>query len=471
MPKLNPLAQQLVGRRIDGGRLELVSILGSGAYGVVYLTLDTTSPPDQPVWYAVKCLAKAGLDSRQRKFQRREIALHQLASAHPGIVTLHRVLEEAEWIFVVLDFCPDGDLFAMITEQQLYLGNNALIKSVFLQIVSAVEYCHDLGIYHRDLKPENILCRNGGTKLLVADFGLATSEKISEAYGCGSSFYMSPECQGGVFDKSPYSTRANDVWALGVILINLTCGRNPWKQATVSDDTFRAYLQDPNFLRKILPISTQLNEILKRTFAIEPSQRISLRELREAITNIRTFTMTQEELVTAHAAVRKVVVQQNIPAKPVQPSPPSVPVRVFQHTRFGSNPNLSVKEPVPPRQPKGTAAPPSTPNPQTLTPSFPSKAPGGPVAPLSPPPFQDSHASTGSDGSLVATPEVAAVPDEPLSVVPAGDLDGEWAGPNTAHKDTLPAKVLETPAKDTPAGISPSGRGFLRDVVRKIRAL
>lgn len=190
--KLNPAAQKLAGKRIGAGRYQLMSILGSGAYGVVYLALDTTSPPDKPSWYAIKCLVKAGLDARQRKFQRREIALHQLASAHPGVVTLHCVIEESEFIFVVLDFCPDGDLFAMITEHQIYIGNDDLIKTVFLQIVAAVEYCHNLGIHHRDLKPENILCRNGGANLLIADFGLATSEKTSEAFGCGSSFYMSP---------------------------------------------------------------------------------------------------------------------------------------------------------------------------------------------------------------------------------------------------------------------------------------
>lgn len=192
MPKMNPAAHTLAGKLIDSGRFELISILGSGAYGVVYLATDVSSPPDQPTYYAVKCLSKGGLDARQRKFQRREIALHQLASAHPGVVTLHRVVEESEWIFVVLDFCPDGDLFAMITERQLFLGKDALIKNVFLQVVNAVEYIHNLGIHHRDLKPENILCRNNGSKLLIADFGLATSEKSSEAFGCGSSFYMSP---------------------------------------------------------------------------------------------------------------------------------------------------------------------------------------------------------------------------------------------------------------------------------------
>lgn len=110
------LGLDLVGYTIDNGRLELLSTLGVGAYGVVYLAVDLHAPT--PVYLAVKCLLRAGLDSRQRHFQRREIALHQLASRHPGVVTLHKVLEEGEYIFVIMDFYDEGDLFGMITESQ-----------------------------------------------------------------------------------------------------------------------------------------------------------------------------------------------------------------------------------------------------------------------------------------------------------------------------------------------------------------
>lgn len=104
------------GHSIDNGRLQLLQPLGYGAYGIVYLAIDLHAR--EPVYLAVKCLLRAGLDSRQRHFQRREIALHQLASRHPNVVTMHKVIEEVDYIFVVMDYCDEGDLFGMITEKQ-----------------------------------------------------------------------------------------------------------------------------------------------------------------------------------------------------------------------------------------------------------------------------------------------------------------------------------------------------------------
>ncbi|KAL9094506.1 MAG: hypothetical protein Q9163_006546, partial [Psora crenata] len=168
--------------------LELTGVLGVGAYGIVYTAVDmTTGTP-----YAVKALNKVGLDARSRKFQQREIQLHHEASHHPNVVSLVKIMESEESTFVVLEFCPEGDLFSNITEAGLYLGNDVMAKTAFLQILDAVAFCHSIGIYHRDLKPENILVSNGGWTVKLADFGLATKEYISDDFGCGSTFYMSP---------------------------------------------------------------------------------------------------------------------------------------------------------------------------------------------------------------------------------------------------------------------------------------
>jgi Protein kinase domain len=170
------------------GRLELTSILGIGAYGVVYTAVDIhTSIP-----YAVKALTKTGLDARQRRFQQREIRLHHQASQHPNVVSLVRILDSPDCTFVVIEFCPEGDLFSNITERGHFVGNDALAKHAFLQILDAVRYCHSIGIYHRDLKPENILVTDRGNTVKLADFGLATTDRVTSDFGCGSTFYMSP---------------------------------------------------------------------------------------------------------------------------------------------------------------------------------------------------------------------------------------------------------------------------------------
>lgn len=170
------------------GRLELVAILGNGAFGVVYQAIDVLTN----ISYAVKALPKIGLDPRQKRIQRREIALHYQASQHPNVLSLHRILESPECTFVVLEYCPEGDLFANITEHGRFIGDDRLAKHVFLQILDAVRHCHSVGIYHRDLKPENVLVKDNGQTVKLADFGLATNDQISSDYGCGSTFYMSP---------------------------------------------------------------------------------------------------------------------------------------------------------------------------------------------------------------------------------------------------------------------------------------
>lgn len=366
--------KNLLGHRIADDRLELVSVLGLGAYGVVYLGRDLFHPSHQGPYaststsnlphslasgegssstglYAVKCLSKVGLDARQRSFQRREIMLHTIASNHSSVVTLHRVIDSPDdpCVYVILDYCPDGDLFSMITEKQRYMVSQPesladiedaaieaarehgiepedyiiahqdalrsralqeqeryrherarmdnLVKRVFCQILDGVEFCHSYGIFHRDLKPENILCLQGGTKVVLADFGLATGEKNSTDFGCGSTFYMGPECQGGITTRlTEYSTAANDTWSLGVILVNLMCGRNPWKQACTADETFREYLRRPDFLMDILPISAEANSILKRIFTVKPEWRISLTELRAKVLKVKSFTVTDEQM-------------------------------------------------------------------------------------------------------------------------------------------------------------------------------
>jgi serine/threonine protein kinase len=171
---------RFLGQTIDNGALRIEDILGAGSFGVVYRAVDTRSGAH----YAVKRVEKNG-------FTIREIQLHKRVSFHPNILTFHRVIDAGRYSFFVYDLCA-GDLDSVI-RKLTFFRDDELIKSVFVQIIDALDFCHSRGVYHRDLKPANILVssKTGDIEVFVADFGLATSNKMT-ASSCGSPCFMSP---------------------------------------------------------------------------------------------------------------------------------------------------------------------------------------------------------------------------------------------------------------------------------------
>ncbi|KAF9571455.1 hypothetical protein BGW38_008613, partial [Lunasporangiospora selenospora] len=144
-------------------------------------------------------------------------------------------------------------------------------------------------VFHRDLKPENILVAGDGS-LKLADFGLATRERVSSDFGCGSSFYMAPEQQPILASagRRPYLPAKSDVWALGIIFLNLRFGRNPWKLSRADmDETFAAYAQDPNVLKGMFPeLSPSALYFLQRVLCVDPNERADCYEALELVQRI-----------------------------------------------------------------------------------------------------------------------------------------------------------------------------------------
>lgn len=173
---------------------QLFHRIGLGAYGAVHLARDLlpTSPSCSSRLYAVKCLMRHQAGSDYALTVEREICLHKAVSDHPNVVTLHNVIIEDHYVFLVMDYCPGGDLFSAIMDQGLFEGNDEAVRKAFLQLIDALEMAHERGIFHRDLKPENILCSLDYENLYISDFGLATQADISYTLGCGSEYYMSP---------------------------------------------------------------------------------------------------------------------------------------------------------------------------------------------------------------------------------------------------------------------------------------
>jgi serine/threonine protein kinase len=183
-------AKSLLHTVIDNQSIQLLSILGFGAYGVVYLGRNVFNRKH----FAVKLLTHINISYK-------EVDIHAYLSGHPNILKFEKVVYEDGKTFMVIEYAPEGDLFTAITSSRSnnshhqhhnkIVGNNESIRYIFVQIIDAVHYCHQNNISHRDLKPENIML---GSKLQVklADFGLATMDQVSDEFGCGSTFYFSP---------------------------------------------------------------------------------------------------------------------------------------------------------------------------------------------------------------------------------------------------------------------------------------
>ncbi|KAI5897527.1 kinase-like protein [Schizophyllum commune H4-8] len=291
-----PALDALSGLAVKNDRYYLKDLLGSGSYGAVYKALDLLSAKERPKFYAVKCQVKADPTSRRALYQRRESTLHAIVSVHPNIVTLRETVETPDYLFLVMDLCDGHDLFAAI-ESKAFVGRTELIQDGYAQILDAVAFCHKNGIYHRDLKPENILVSLDLRRLYLTDFGLATRDPDSVTIGCGSGYYMSPECLGSkAFRVASFPNGPTDVWALGVILIAMSSGRLPWLRAELTDANFEAYITNPFYFVEVLPITNSVNAILRRIFRTRPEKRISIGQLKEAVMNLDTLYVEGHEV-------------------------------------------------------------------------------------------------------------------------------------------------------------------------------
>lgn len=198
------------------------------------------------------------------------------------------------------------------------------VRAIMLQLVEGVTYLHEQrGIAHRDLKPENLYwdatADEGKGRLLIGDFGLASAGRYASDFGNGTSFYASPDAVGyfrniaakealtrSTQSRKGYRPRkeeddprqyrydafASDVWSIGIILINLACERNPWQYASANDDAFTAYVAHPHsFLKSILPdLTEECHTLLKGILALQPEKRLSLADIKIALSKMPGFT-------------------------------------------------------------------------------------------------------------------------------------------------------------------------------------
>ncbi|XXG45728.1 hypothetical protein AAC387_Pa02g0726 [Persea americana] len=210
---------KMVTRKV--GKYEVGRTIGEGTFAKVKFAQNTET--GQSV--AMKVLSKNTVLKHKMVDQiKREISIMKIVR-HPNIVRLHEVLSSRTKIYIILEFITGGELFDKIVSQGRLRENES--RRYFQQLIDAVDYCHNKGVYHRDLKPENLLLDSQGN-LKISDFGLSALPQQGVGLlhtTCGTPNYVAPE----VLSHQGYNGAAADVWSCGVILYVLMAGYLPFE--------------------------------------------------------------------------------------------------------------------------------------------------------------------------------------------------------------------------------------------------
>ena len=278
------------------GPYTIVSVLGAGGMGEVYLAQDTRLGRQ----VALKLLPSQFTVSADRLHRFEQEARAVSALNHPNIVTIHEIGRENGSHFIVNEFVEGQTLRQRMVETPISLG---LALDVSIQVTNALEAAHAAGIVHRDIKPENIMLRTDGY-VKVLDFGLA---KLTEAPSpasianasalakvhtesglvMGTATYMSPEQARGLVVDS-----RTDLFSLGVVLYEMIAARPPFEGATVSDVVAAILKEEPVPLTDYsADVPVELAWMVRKALAKDREQRyqtikdfqIDLKRLRQEL--------------------------------------------------------------------------------------------------------------------------------------------------------------------------------------------
>jgi serine/threonine protein kinase len=249
------------------GQYELLEEINRGGVGRVYRARQ--HPLDRVV--AVKVLRpEVGRTLAAREQFCREARL-MARLRHPHIMPVHDLGEHAGVVYFSMDFMAGGSLADHLPD----LPPRETVLGWLEALALAVHHGHVRGVVHGDLKPSNVLLDDAG-HLVLSDFGLARDPAVTEDPAllrlfAGSPAYMAPE----QFTLSPQPPApASDVWALGVMLYELLCGRRPFVGDDLAGLVASIQSSEPAPLSSLAPdVPGQLDAVCARCLARDPAQR------------------------------------------------------------------------------------------------------------------------------------------------------------------------------------------------------
>ncbi|MEU6233953.1 protein kinase [Kitasatospora sp. NPDC047058] len=251
--------------RLLAGRYELGDRLGRGGMGTVWRAWDRMLDREVAVKeLTVNHLPEEDLQILHARMKREASAAARIK--HPGVITVHDVLEHDGRPWIVMELV-DGRSLADVISQDGTLQPRAAAE-VGSQVLAALHRGHQLGVLHRDVKPANVLLERGTGRVVLLDFGIAKYEGSTELTRpgdlVGSPDYLAPERAQG---ERPGP--ASDLWGLGATLYAAVEGQSPFRRDSPIT-TLAAVVADP------LPESRRagaLGPVLAALMAKDPADR------------------------------------------------------------------------------------------------------------------------------------------------------------------------------------------------------
>jgi len=259
-----------------GGRVEVEGTLADGGMGSVYRGKDRATGEK----VAVKVMREgAGNPELVRRFLSEAEAAASID--HPAIVeTRHVDVDEEGRPFIVMELVEGVPLRSLIDEARLDAVD---VPAIGARVADALVHAHAAGVVHRDVKPGNILLQRHAPHVRLVDFGIAKRFGAGDLLAThpeqmiGTPAYMAPEqIEGGEI------TPAADVYALGVVLYEIACGRRPFSGRGPAL-RLQKVMADPRPIDPEAGLEPELAALIMRCLRPEPADRPEARELAAAL--------------------------------------------------------------------------------------------------------------------------------------------------------------------------------------------